>query len=50
VTQPHYRQKIIEWGAEPQGETTPESTLAFLNAELAKWEPVIREAGIQPIG
>ncbi len=50
VTQPQYRRKLIEWGAEPQGETTPETALAFLNAEMAKWEPVIREAGIQPAG
>jgi tripartite-type tricarboxylate transporter receptor subunit TctC len=27
--------------------TTPESATAFINAETAKWAPLIRAAGIQ---
>ena len=27
--------------------STPESTSAFLRAEIGKWEPIIRAAGIK---
>ncbi len=30
-----------------RSDTTPETTRAFLDAELAKWEPIIRAAGIR---
>ncbi len=28
--------------------STPESAAQWLQAEMAKWEPIIREAGIKP--
>ncbi len=29
-------------------DSTPESAAAFLASEMAKWEPIIRGAGIRP--
>jgi tripartite-type tricarboxylate transporter receptor subunit TctC len=41
------REWLAAQGAEPGGDS-PEAFAAFIKAELAKWGPIIREAGIQP--
>lgn len=44
---PHVRERLASQGAEPVG-STPEAYDAFVRREIAKWQKVIKEAGIQP--
>ena len=48
VTDPTFRAKMAELGAEavPAQRATPESARAYLAAEINKWTPVIRKAGV----
>ena len=41
------REWLAAQGAEPGGDS-PEAFAAFIKAELARWGPIIREAGIKP--
>lgn len=41
------RNRLTEMTMQVVRDSTPESTAAFLNAEIAKWEPIIRAAGIK---
>ena len=41
------RNRLTEMTMQIVPDSTPESTAAFLNAEIAKWEPIIRAAGIK---
>ncbi|MFL5106482.1 MAG: tripartite tricarboxylate transporter substrate binding protein [Xanthobacteraceae bacterium] len=45
INTPEVRQRIAHEGADPVG-STPEQFTARVNAEIAKWGKVIREAGI----
>ena len=47
MREPEIRQKIEALGLEVVG-STPEEMAAFLKAEMVKWEPVIKAAGIKP--
>jgi tripartite-type tricarboxylate transporter receptor subunit TctC len=38
---------VTAQGATP-APTTPEAFAAFIRAEIARWAPVIRQAGIKP--
>ena len=41
------RTRLTELAMQVVGDSTPESATAFLNAEIAKWEPIIRQKGIK---
>jgi len=41
------RNRLTEMTMQVVSNSTPESTNAFLRAEIAKWEPIIRAAGIR---
>lgn len=41
------RNRLTEMTMQVVTDSTPESTAAFLRAEIAKWEPIIRAAGIR---
>ncbi|MFL1461066.1 Bug family tripartite tricarboxylate transporter substrate binding protein [Roseococcus sp. DSY-14] len=41
------RTRLTELAMQVVGDSTPESAAAFLNAEIAKWEPIIRQKGIK---
>jgi tripartite-type tricarboxylate transporter receptor subunit TctC len=43
---PDIRQKLVDLGADPVG-NTPEQYTAFMQAEIAKWTKVIKAAGIK---
>jgi tripartite-type tricarboxylate transporter receptor subunit TctC len=45
INTPEVRQRMAHEGADPVG-TTPEQFTARVNAEIAKWGKIIREAGI----
>lgn len=47
LARPDMRERFLALGLEP-APATPEETGAFLRAELAKWERLVRDAGIQP--
>jgi tripartite-type tricarboxylate transporter receptor subunit TctC len=47
LERPDMRERFLALGLEP-APGTPEQTGAFLRAELAKWERLVKEAGIQP--
>jgi tripartite-type tricarboxylate transporter receptor subunit TctC len=48
VTDPAFRAKMAELGAEavPAQRATPDSLRTFLTAEIGKWTPVIKKAGV----
>ena len=41
------RTRLTELAMQVVGDSTPESAAAFLGAEIAKWEPIIRQKGIK---
>ncbi|MCS6890159.1 MAG: tripartite tricarboxylate transporter substrate binding protein [Rhodovarius sp.] len=47
LAQPHVATRLRELAMEVVQNSTPESTAAFLASEMAKWEPIIRAAGIR---
>ena len=47
IASPDVQAKFAELGLDVLEPTTPESATAFINAETAKWAPVIRAAGIK---
>lgn len=47
VSTPNVRQRLEELAINVVSDSTPESTRAFLDAEIAKWEPILKEAGIK---
>ena len=47
VTQPDFRQRLLELGTEARA-STPEELGARLSADIEKWAAVIRQAGIEP--
>jgi len=49
LEQPELRKRIAADGGEPVG-SAPAQTAAFLKAELARWDKVIRDSGVQPEG
>ncbi|WP_419897405.1 Bug family tripartite tricarboxylate transporter substrate binding protein [Roseomonas sp. USHLN139] len=42
------RRRVDEMTMEPRSDTTPETAAQWLQAEMAKWEPLVRSAGIVP--
>lgn len=42
------RQRFAGLGIEPRSDTTPETAARWLQAEMDKWEPLVRAAGITP--
>ncbi|WP_037225636.1 Bug family tripartite tricarboxylate transporter substrate binding protein [Roseomonas gilardii] len=42
------RQRLVELGAERIIANTPAEAKAYVDAEMARWERVLREAGVQP--
>lgn len=47
VADPAVRRRLADLAIETRSDTTPATAAAFLAAESAKWEPIIRAAGIQ---
>ncbi len=45
LRKPSIREKLLAEGAEPVG-NTPEQFRAFIEAEIAKWDKIIRAAGL----
>ncbi len=48
VAEPEVARRLEEMGQPGVTGTTPEGTSAFVRAELAKWEPVVRASGASP--
>jgi tripartite-type tricarboxylate transporter receptor subunit TctC len=48
VAEPEVARRLEEMGQPGVTGTTPEGTAAFVRAELAKWEPVVRASGATP--
>jgi len=50
LADPQTRQRYIDLGQEiyPPEQQTPEALYAFQKAEIAKWWPIIKDAGIKP--
>jgi len=46
VRQEAVKRRLTELAMQVVTDSTPQSAAAFLRAEMAKWEPIIREAGI----
>jgi len=44
---PDIRKSLIDQGADPKG-GTPDEFAAFMQAEQARWGPVVKDAGIKP--
>lgn len=47
LAQPVVRARLAESAMDVGGDSTPESAARFLASEMAKWEPIIRSAGIR---
>ena len=43
---PDVRERIVALGAQPVG-GTPDEYRAFIRSEIAKWQKVIRDAGVK---
>jgi tripartite-type tricarboxylate transporter receptor subunit TctC len=48
LSQDSVKNRLGEMTMEVTSNSTPESAARFLAAEMAKWEPIIRAAGIKP--
>jgi tripartite-type tricarboxylate transporter receptor subunit TctC len=42
------RQRFSEMTIETRSDTTPETAAQWLQSEMAKWEPLVKAAGITP--
>jgi hypothetical protein len=47
VGQEAVKRRLTEMTMQVVTDSTPQSAAEFLRAEMAKWEPIIREAGIR---
>ena len=47
VSQPAIRQRLTEMAMQVVTDSTPESAAAYLASEIARWEPLVRAAGIR---
>ena len=47
LANPALRDRLVEQAMQVVTDSTPASAAAFLNAEIAKWEPIIRARGIR---
>jgi len=49
LADPAVRSRLVELGVEvfPRDQQTPEALRALQKAEIAKWWPIIKEAGIR---
>jgi len=47
VAAPKMRERLLTLGIEPVG-STPEQFTAYLQSEIARWTPIIQNAGIKP--
>jgi tripartite-type tricarboxylate transporter receptor subunit TctC len=48
LSQESVKNRLAEMTMEVTTDSTPESAARFLASEMAKWEPIIRAAGIKP--
>ncbi|MFC7475395.1 Bug family tripartite tricarboxylate transporter substrate binding protein [Dankookia sp. GCM10030260] len=48
LAKPDVQQRLADLALQVRSDSTPESAEAWLQAETAKWEPIIRAAGIKP--
>jgi len=48
LAQPAVQRRLEALTMQMRSDSTPESTSQWLQAEMAKWEPIVREAGIKP--
>jgi tripartite-type tricarboxylate transporter receptor subunit TctC len=48
LAEPAVQKRLEDLTMQVRHDSTPESSAQWLQAEMAKWEPVIREAGIKP--
>ena len=47
MAEPELRRRLTAAGIDPAGPSTPESTRAFVTAELAKFQGIVRETGLR---
>lgn len=43
------RKRFVNDGGDPQASATPEAFVQFIRADMAKWDKVVRDAGIKPV-
>ena len=48
LAEPAVQKRLEDLTMQVRSDSTPESTAQWLQAERAKWEPIVREAGIKP--
>jgi tripartite-type tricarboxylate transporter receptor subunit TctC len=48
LAKPEVQKRLADIALEVRTDSTPESATAWLQAETAKWEPIVRSAGIKP--
>ena len=48
LAEPAVQKRLEDLTMQVRSDSTPESTAQWLQAEMAKWEPIVREAGIKP--
>ena len=47
LAEPSLQKRLEDLAMQVRSDSTPESTAQWLQAEMAKWEPIIRDAGIK---
>ena len=48
LAKPDVQKRLADLALQVRTDSTPASAEAWLRAETAKWEPIIRAAGIKP--
>jgi tripartite-type tricarboxylate transporter receptor subunit TctC len=47
ISEPAYRQMLIESGFEPDVDSTPEKFRRFIEEDIARWSPVVKAIGLK---
>jgi tripartite-type tricarboxylate transporter receptor subunit TctC len=47
MADPQFRQAFVSAGFDPYPESTPEATQQFVEAEIARWTPIIKSIGLK---
>jgi tripartite-type tricarboxylate transporter receptor subunit TctC len=47
MADPQFRQAFVSSGFDPYPDSTPEATQQFVEAEIARWTPIIKSIGLK---